>query len=201
MSVCTDGSFSTTTGVLSLARAGAFRPVKTDYQAAADGPFTEHPSPGKTVAEIDSTWVNTTGVPQIVFAHLDRAPWLIIQTNRQQARFMERWSTAVGVSPKAVVPAPSINWYSSTADNPPAYVFFWVTSPSRPIVSYGAANRSTLWLLNPVRVEPGEGVNIRYIASLFTDGQPVVPGGVPKRESYARYAQLTVWAAPAEPAP
>lgn len=198
MPVCHDSSFAEVNNELTLARNGSWRPVVVTFQpASGDGAFTEHPGNGRTQVEIDSTWINNTGTPQMVMAHVERAPWLIIQTNRQQATFQERYSWAVGVNPRAATPPASVDYFRNSADNPDAWVFFWVTSPARAVVSYGAQDRGNQWLLKPTRVEPGEGVNIRYLIALVTDGQAVVQGGSARREAYARWGQLTIWAGPA----
>jgi hypothetical protein len=200
MSVCHDNSFDTNGGELTLAREGSWRPVQVAYQkSGSDGPYTDHPTPGRTHIEIDTTWVNNTGSPQMVMAQVDRAPWLIISTNMQQARFMERYSSAVGVNPRAATPVPTVDLFSAALDNPYAYVFYFVTSRARPTVSYSGQDRGTQWLVAPTRVEAGEGINVRYIVSLFTDGQSVVGGGSPKREAYARWGQVMLWAGPAAP--
>lgn len=198
MAVCHDNSFAVVGNELTLSRVGAWRPVAINLQPAnGDGAFTTHPAPGRTQIDIDTTWINTTGTPQMVMAQVDRAPWLIISTNREQAAFQERWSSAVGVNPRAGTPASTVDLFRNSIDNPDAWVFFFLTSPARAVVSYGAQDRGTYWLMAPTRVEPGEGVNVRYQVALITDSQAIVQGGTPRREAYARYGQLTLWAGPA----
>lgn len=202
MTVCSDASFTTDSqGRLTLADPGKLRVVKTAYQTSSgDGPYTDAPSPGKTMIDIDVSWTNTTGIRQRVMVWLDRAPWTIISTNMSQARLMERWNVAWGTNPRAATPSGvSTEIFSSVLDNPPAWAFWWVTSPARPAVSYSSQNRSSVMMLAPTILEPGQGVNVRYMVTLFTDGQPVVNGGTPKREAYCRWSQVSVWGMPGPP--
>lgn len=195
--VCHNSSFATVNGELTLARAGSWRPLVTAYQpSSSDGTYGSHPTPGKTVIDIDATWTNTTGVPHVVWGWLDRAPWTIITTNARQSRFQERFSYAVGVSAKAPTPPPFLDAFGSCMENFGTYVFWWLVNAARATVSYGSQDRGSQVVMPCVRVEPGEGVNVRYQVALITDFN-VAGGGVPKFESYARYGQLSLFGAPA----
>lgn len=196
--VCTDDSFTTVNGELTLARTGAWRPLTVAYQpSASDGTFDSHPSPGKTMIDIDTTWTNTTNVPHVVWAWLDRAPWLIITTNARAARFQERTSYAVGQNAKAPTPPLYVDAFGACMENFGTYFLWWLTSSARATVSYGAQDRGAQMLTPIRRVDPGQSMNVRYRLALLTDFG-VVSGGVPRSEAFARYAQVTLWGGPAQ---
>ncbi|WP_064442259.1 DUF7172 family protein [Hoyosella altamirensis] len=194
MAICHDNSFATAGGELTLTRTGTWRPVRSDLvEATADGTFTAHPSPGRTHIEIDTTWVNNTGVPQRVQAIGQRGPRTIIVANRRNAAFRERWTTAVGDAPRADEPSvddPS-SMFASTMNNPPGFF----APPPRAIVSYAVQDRSSFLILE-TPLDPGEGINVRYRCALFTDTLPIVTGGTPRQEAFARWAEITIWACP-----
>lgn len=195
--VCHDQSFLESGGELTLSRVGAWRPLQTAYQpSSSDGPFGQHPAPGKTVIDIDATWINTTNVPHVVWGWLDRAPWTIIATNVQNVRFQERYSYAVGVNPRAATPASSGDSFGSNMDNWGTYFFWWVTQAARATVSFGSQDRGAMMLTPVQTVLPGAGLNIRYQVNLVADFTPVA-GGVPRSESYARWAQVQIMGGPA----
>lgn len=195
MAVCVDPAFAFSGPRLVLASPGVWRPVRAELtRATADGPYTgQQPSPGRVMIDASTVWVNNTGTDQTVLARFERAPRLLISTNRQGARFHETWTFAAGRNPQPADPNTGIpnSVYGAYSDQYPR----WFSPPPAPIVSYSAQDRGIVDIA-VAHLEPGEGMSVRYRCSLVTDTLPVVSGGAARTEAYARWVELQIWAGP-----
>jgi len=195
---CTSGSFTYRNGVLGLADTGGSWVLVGDlYQPSQnDGAFSQLGSPGRTHNDINLAWVNDTGVPQNVWAEIERGPRLVIQSSPAYFFFREKATFATG--PNVSAPEPD------TTSEPSGFTAIAFSSAcafftsNKPVTVYTAQDRSRMHA-GMLRCEPGDTANVRFRVQ-FGNITPLASAynyyNAPKYESRARWARARLYAAP-----
>lgn len=193
--VCSGNEFTTDGGILVPAVSGSFRMVaKLFKQAVNDGSFGYLPLPGRTHIDAELTWVNNTGLPQVVTIEAERGPWFIQVSNPNQAAFRDRLTVAVGVNARAEDPTISSVYdgdYASFYYAPAP--FFWSFPDSA--TSTMTQDRGRFQYPNVIMAEPGDTVSARYRCALYTSTWLRITGPA-LYDARARYVFLRMFAAP-----
>lgn len=193
--VCSGPEFTTDEGILVPSVAGSFRQVAKLYKAAVnDGSYGYLPLPGRTHVDIELSWVNNTGLPQVVIVEAERGPWYIQVSNPNQAAFRDRLTVASGVNARAEDPVVTSTYSGDWASYYYAPApFFWSFPDSATTTMAQDRGR----FMHPVvlTVAAGENVSARYRCALYTANFLPITGPA-QYDARARYGFVRIFAAP-----
>ena len=179
--ICTSAQFATDNGVLHLARAAMPRLVLEATTASVnDGDITEH-SPmtnQKIMIEQRGHWKNDFGVPVNVQVQIQRARRTMSTTCPHTVFLRESYTTRVGTDGATQVMAPEPrtdpDWNTEWGYGLFAPFNKMGNDEWPPITTWQSTPEATT-VLNQIRVDVGQSLDVRFRVGLVTDAYVRVP--------------------------
>lgn len=196
--ICTSPQFSTSDGVLHLARSAMPRVVlETRTPSVNDGPITEHSPMNNQKILIDQRghWKNDFGVPVNVQVHIQRARRTMSTTCPHTVFLRESYTTRVGTDGATQVMAPepltNPNWNTEWGAGLFAPYDRMGGGEWPPITTWQSTPEATT-VLDQIRVPVGQSLDVRFRVGLVTNAYVNVPWDDAKPKN--NYPTAFVWA-------